>query len=350
MDQVLHYHHQENYTLESGRIVTGLHLAYQTFGKLNAAKDNAIWVVHALTGNSNPNEWWPGVVGHGKAIDPEDHFIICVNNPGSPYGSISPLSVNAEIGKSYYHDFPVFTTRDIANIFNELRISLELDTIKLLIGASLGGQIAMEWAIVEPALIQKLILIATNARQSAWGIAFNESQRMAIEADQSWVEPYRDAGARGLKAARSIAMLSYRTYRGYKATQKDEGSGIDDFRAASYQRYQGDKLVNRFDAHCYYTITKTMDSHNVARMRSSAEEALGQITAQTLVIGISTDFLFPTSEQRFLAEAIPEARYAEIHSDLGHDGFLTESEKVGRLIRTLLTAKKKTGQGRLSTY
>ncbi len=334
------FHYQENFILESGRIMAGFHLQYSIFGKPNEAANNIIWVIHALTANDNPIEWWPGVVGPGLAIDPEKHCIVCVNNPGSPYGSISPFSVNKIDNQPFYHDFPIFTTRDIAKSFSLLRSYLGIDHIELLVGASLGGQIAMEWAIEEPTIFNQLILLATNAKHSPWGIAFNESQRLAIEADNTFKEKNPEAGQLGLKAARSIALLSYRTAIGYNSTQKDNSEKIDGYRSSSYQQYQGDKLVQRFNAFSYYTLTKTMDSHNVGRGRPSIISALTKIQAKTTIVGISTDLLFPIEEQQFLAQHIENATFIEIYSELGHDGFLTESEKVSKVIADGLAAIK----------
>lgn len=330
------YKFQDNYKLESGKEITGLQLAYETFGTLNEDKSNVIWVVHALTANANPIDWWPGVVGENYAIDINKYFVVCVNNPASPYGSTNPLSIDPETNEPYYHTFPHFTTRDIARSFSILRKALSLDVIKLLVGASLGGQIAMEFAIHDNAAIENLLLLATNAKHSAWGIAFNESQRMAIEADQTWKESRENAGLQGMRAARAIALLSYRTPFGYNSAQTDEDDKTDDFKASSYQQYQGDKLVKRFNAFSYYAITKTMDSHNVGRGKSSIQAALKSIKAKTTVIGISTDILFPPTDQIFLAKNIIGANYIGISSDLGHDGFLTESEKIGEVIRRIL--------------
>ena len=336
MENNQYYTFQEDYKLESGDEIAGLTLAYRTFGQINENKDNVIWVVHALTANADAVDWWPGIVGEDCPIDTTNFFVICVNNPGSPYGSISPMTIDSKTGDKYGHDFPLFTTRDIARSFGQLREALGIKQVHMLIGSSLGGQIAMEWAILEQEVFQKLILIATNAKHSAWGIAFNESQRLAIEADQSWATKNDDAGMAGLKAARSIALLSYRTSFGYNASQSDSEPKVDNFRASSYQRYQGDKLVRRFNAFSYYTLTKTMDSHNVGRSRPSAAHALEKIKARTLVIGITTDLLFPVEEQQFLSSHIPEARFVEIFSSLGHDGFLTESVEVGKYIANML--------------
>jgi homoserine O-acetyltransferase/O-succinyltransferase len=323
---------EEEVKLETGVQLSGLHLAYTTYGELNSDQSNVVWIVHALTANSIPTEWWPNVVGDNCVINPEDHFIICVNNPGSPYGSFSPLSINQATGEPYYHDFPTITTKDIALIYSKLKKQLGLDKIQALVGASMGGQIAMEMAIIEQKNIDHLILIATNAKHSPWGIAFNESQRLAIEADQTWKEKNPDAGLQGMKAARAIALLSYRTARGYNYTQKDEEHKIEGYRATTYQQYQGDKLTKRYNAFSYYSNTKTMDSHNVGRGKKDIPSALGLITAKTTIIGITTDLLFPIEEQKLLQSHIERSEYHEIESFLGHDGFLTEFEKVSEIL------------------
>lgn len=328
---------KDSVKLESGEEISGLHLSYTTYGTLNADQSNVVWVVHALTANSIPTEWWPNVVGDNCAINPQEHYIICVNNPGSPYGSFSPLSINHKTGEPYYHDFPTITTKDIAYIFSSLKKQLGLQKILLLIGASMGGQIAMELAIIEQKNIDHLILIATNAKHSPWGIAFNESQRLAIEADQTWKERRPDAGLQGMKAARSIALLSYRTSRGYNYTQKDDEHKIEGYRATTYQSYQGDKLIKRYNAFCYYSNTKTMDSHNVGRGKQDIPSALAMITAKTTILGITTDLLFPIEEQKYLNSHIANSTYHEIESFLGHDGFLTEYEKVSSIIKKSIT-------------
>ncbi|HOY13737.1 MAG TPA: homoserine O-acetyltransferase [Saprospiraceae bacterium] len=322
--------------LESGRELSNVVIAYHTFGKLNENKSNVIWIIHALTANANPLEWWPGLVGEGSVIDPAEYFIVCANVLGSHYGSTCALHENPRTGKPYYHDFPMLTIRDLIKPYETLADHLGLEKIKLLIGASLGGQQAMEWAIKNPLKFEKLALLATNANHSPWGIAFNESQRMAIEADQSWYKNYPDAGIEGLKAARSIALLSYRTIDGYNITQKEETPKVESFKASSYQRYQGQKLADRFNAFSYHLFTKCMDSHDVGRGRTSREEALSRIKAKTTIIGIESDILFPVSEQAYLHECIKDSKFYKISSKFGHDGFLVEKEQVGNIIRETL--------------
>jgi len=333
--------YNKSFTLESGITLPQFHLTYTTLGKLNAKKDNVVWIFHALTANSSPAEWWPGLVGEGKLFDPAKHFIICANKPGSPYGSISPLSINPDTGEPYYHDFPVFTIRDIILCYKHLKNHLGLTKIFIGAGGSTGGMQLLEWAIEEPSLFEIIVPIATNAVLSPWAIAFNASQRMAIEADGTWLQRNNEAGNKGLAAARSIALLSYRHYNGYEITQPRDKAFVPltndvTYAADNYQRYQGLKLVNRFNAICYYRLTQTMDSHDVGRNRGGVEMALQRITARAMVIGIHSDVLYPISEQEFLQKQIRGAELLTIASEFGHDGFLLEYEKIETALKKFI--------------
>lgn len=331
------YKHKKAFKLESGKKITDLQIVYHTYGSLNANKDNVIWVCHALTANSDVFDWWKGLFGDNCLFNPKEHLIICANVLGSHYGTTSPLHINKATGLPYYLSFPEFTVKDLAAAHQILADHLGLPEIELLIGGSLGGQQAMEWAILEPKRIKKLVLIATNAQHSAWGIAFNESQRLAITTDRTFYSQSPNGGNKGLKVARSIALLSYRSYDTYSATQLEVGNEkFRDFKASSYQNYQGEKLVNRFNAYSYWFLTQAMDSHNVGRGRSSVIDALRQIQAKTLVIGIVNDVLFPLAEQQFLAKNIPGARFTELNSFYGHDGFLIETEMLTKEIGTFI--------------
>jgi homoserine O-acetyltransferase len=338
------FNYNESFTLESGVTLQGYHLAYTTHGQLNEKKDNVVWIFHALTANSNSLEWWPGLVGESKFFDPSKYFIICVNKPGSPYGSISPLSNNPATGQAYYHDFPLFTIRDMIKTYQKLKDHLGIRKIFIGLGGSTGGMQLLEWAIEEPELFEHIVPIATNAILSPWAIAFNASQRMAIEADHTWTERRPDAGQKGLSAARSIALLSYRSYNGYDITQPRDKAfmtlGKDVVYAAdNYQRYQGLKLVNRFNVVCYYRLSQSMDSHDVGRNRGGIEKALRRITARTLVIGIKSDVLYPIGEQEFLKEHITGGQLLSIASDFGHDGFLLEYEKIESALQKFIEEK-----------
>jgi homoserine O-acetyltransferase/O-succinyltransferase len=330
---IQYFHSDEPTTLECGFVLPSITVAYHTFGTLNSDRSNVVWIIHALTANSDPSDWWSGIVGDGKAIDPSEHFIVCANSLGSPYGSTSPLSIDPTTGEPYYHDFPVITQRDVAKVFDRLRLYLGLDKIQLVVGASLGGQQCLEWSIMRPEVFDNQLLIATNAMHSPWGIAFNESQRMAIYADQTWLDRNERAGSHGLKAARAMALLSYRSYEGYGITQREKlHNQIDDFRASSYQNYQGEKLVKRFNAFSYVSLSKAMDSHHIGRGRGRIEEVLAAIRVKTTIIGIDSDVLFPVSEQSFLYSHIPRSKFYTISSPFGHDGFLTENDTVSRII------------------
>lgn len=330
-------HIEHSVSLESGATLPSVTIAYHTFGQLNARRDNVIWVCHALTANSDVADWWEDLLGPGRALDPERHFIVCANMLGSCYGTTGPDSIDPNTGTAYKDAFPLITIRDIVHVHQLLAKHLEIETIRLLIGGSMGGQQALEWAIDQPQRIKQLCVLATNARHSAWGIAFNEAQRMALTADGTRYENGPEAGKAGLIAARAIAMLSYRHFRTYAGTQTDADiNKIDGFRASSYQQYQGLKLWNRFSPFAYWSLSKSMDSHNVGRNRGSLESALQRIQAQTLVIGIDTDILFPLEDQAEIVRQVGKARLSVIHSDFGHDGFLTEAAKVSRLLRPFL--------------
>jgi homoserine O-acetyltransferase len=336
MSKVNYYRHRQHFQLESGYVFDELTVAYHTYGTLNSKRDNVIWVCHALTANSDVFDWWRGIFGENDLFNPREYFIVCANVLGSHYGSTGPLN-HPSTENPLLNEFPAFTTRDLARIHDLLRIELKVEKIQLLIGASMGGQQAMEWSIEQPSVIQKLVLIATNARHSAFGIAFNETQRQAIYTDLTYGNGSSSGGKNGLKTARAIAMLSYRSYQGYLKTQTSLNNHLtDDFPASSYQRYQGQKLADRFNAYSYVLLSKAMDSHNVGRKRASIEIALQFIKAKTLVIGIVSDLLFPISEQEFLAEWIPDAHLARIESDFGHDGFLVEHKQLSDLLSDFL--------------
>ena len=309
-------------------------IAFWTEGQLNEAKDNVIWVCHALTANADVAAWWPGMVGPGLPIDTRDYYIVCVNVPGSCYGSVGPLSINPVTGEPYYHTFPKLTAADAVTAFQAVVQHLGIKEISLLIGASLGGQHALHWAAAQPHLFNNALFIATNARHSPWGIAWNEAQRLAIRADQTWQTNTPTAGQTGMEAARATALLSYRNAYAFNATQPRNSKGIQP--AITYQRYQGQKLAKRFNAYSYYKLSQMMDAHDLGAYFDTVEQGLNRIKANSLVIGISSDILFPPSEQKLIAEHIPNASYLEIDSLYGHDGFLIEVEAIGKQIRKLL--------------
>lgn len=317
---------EDKFTLESGQVLDNVQIAYSDSGPKTGAK--IIWVCHALTGNCNVTEWWSGLFGDGQLFDPQEYRIITPNILGSCYGTTGPSEWDDP------SQFPLLTIRDLVQTHELLRKHLEIDSIDLLIGASIGGQQAVEWAIERPNQFKQLIIIATNAAHSPYGIAFNEAQRMALQSDPEFGK--KGGGKTGLKTARAIAMLSYRSYADFKKKQAVEDDRIDAFNVASYLQYQGSKLSDRFDAHSYYVLTKAMDSHHVGRNRNSVEAALGVIKAKTLVIGIDSDILFPIHEQEKLAKNIPNASFGIIHSKHGHDAFLIAYDQLNNLIHEFL--------------
>lgn len=327
-------HHDQPFHLEKGGTLPYLDIAYHTYGTYNPLKNNVIWVCHALTANSDVFDWWAGLFGENDFFNPDDYFIICANVIGSCYGTTSPLNTSKE---KRFHNFPKITIRDMVNAHEILRVHLEIDKIFMVLGGSLGGQQALEWAVQHPDLFEHLGAIATNAQHSPWGIAYNESQRMAIRVDPTWKESHPDAGKEGMKVARSMALISYRAYHTYGISQREtDVNKTEDFRASSYQRYQGEKLARRFDAFAYYSLSLAMDTHNLGRGRNTIEQALQRIQAKTIVIGISSDGLFPPSEQKYLVTHIPDAIYEEIDSHYGHDGFLVETQKLADIFKTFL--------------
>lgn len=335
------YHYDQVFELENGGSLPELFISYHTYGQLNADKSNVIWICHALTASGDAADWWNGLVGERKIINPEQYFIVCANIIGSCYGSTGPLSTDKTTGEPFYNNFPAITIRDMARAHILLRRQLGIEKIYLLAGGSMGGYQAMEWALMEPAQISNLFLLVTSAAESAWGIAIHTAQRLAIEADSSFGLQQHDAGAKGLKAARAIGMLTYRNHQLMNKQQTDEDvNKTDHFKASTYIHYQGDKLVNRFNAYSYWTLSKAMDSHNLARGRADkAEKILQHITQPVLLIGISSDILCPPGEQRFLAQHLPLCTYEEIDSEYGHDGFLVESGQIGKLLQQWLKDK-----------
>lgn len=322
------FEYSEPFELESGESIEQLQIAYHTYGQPNLEISNVVWVFHALTANSDVMSWWPGLFGDNDFFNPQDNFIICANVIGSPYGSSAPRNLQ----------FPQFTVRDVARAQILLADELGLDKIKVAIGGSFGGSQALEFAYSFPGKIENLVLIASGALESAWGIAIHETQRLALKADATFGDP--DGGKDGLIAARAIGMLTYRTPDSFIENQTDYDDRTSDFKAASYIRYQGEKLERRFNALSYFYLTYCMDSHNIGRERGGLLKALSSITSRTLVIGIDTDQLLPTRLQKFLVNNLRNATYYEISSDSGHDGFLLETEKLSAIISKFIVERK----------
>ncbi|MCH5219762.1 MAG: homoserine O-acetyltransferase [Muribaculaceae bacterium] len=324
------------FTLESGDSLPGVQIAYHTYGKPNPDRSNCIWVCHALTANSDVADWWPHTVEKNCFLDPEKYFIVCANIIGSCYGSTGPLFVNPQTGQPWYDRFPKLTIRDIVKAHILLADHLGIKLFASLIGSSVGGFQALEWSVMQPERFRSVVLIATDAYASPWTVAADETQRMAIFADKTYGEQRPDAATDGLAAARAIGMLTYRGASGYNASQQDVD--IDNTylnqprRAATYQRHQGKKLTQRFDAYSYVTILNAFDTHNIGRGRGDIPQALERLSMPVLVVGITTDIIFTPSEMKRLADMIPFAEYQEIESAFGHDGFLVEHAILNKII------------------
>ena len=329
---IIRSHHP--FRLESGEELPDLTIAYHSYGTLNAARDNVVWVCHALTANSDVSDWWPHTVEEDAFLDPSKWYVICANILGSHYGTTGPLHVNPATGKPYYSTFPNFTIADIVAAHRLLASILGIEHIHALVGSSVGGFQALEWAAEEPDRFGRIILIATDAKASPWTIAIDETQRMAIKSDPTWGSESIDAARDGLAAARAIGLLTYRGPEGYNISQQDNEEvaigGVH--RACTYQRYQGEKLVRRYNAYSYVAILDAFDTHDIGRGRGGVQAALRTIICPAIVVGISTDIIFTPAEMQALADALPNARYCEISSPFGHDGFLVEHNQLNTIL------------------
>lgn len=314
-------------------------LVYHTSDREYTKGEKVVWVCHALTGNSNPEDWWPTVVGKGLIFDPDEVYVVCVSTLCSPYGECGPATINPATGKPYLFDFPRTTVRDIVSANILVRKFLGIEKIDLMLGPSIGGFQTLEWAIMEPDVVKSAVFLATAVRATPFMTAYNESQRMALLADPTFKAARSIRGGEdGLKCARSIALISYRTFMGYNVTQSepDDDTVFAD-RAASYQRYQGRKLVDRhFDAYSYWYLTYALDSMNIGRGRGGVRKATQAIKAECTVISITSDQLFPPGQLRETAETLSNAAYYEINSIYGHDGFLIENDQLAAILIPIL--------------
>ena len=345
---------EDDFAFEAGGNVSGIEVVYHTSDRDYTKGERVVWLCHALTANSNPMDWWPEMVGKGCCIDPEKDYVVCVNIFASPYGTTGPRSIkneelrienysekptqNSKFKIQNYLDFPKITVRDMARLFPIVRKYIGIEKVDLLVGSSIGGFQALEWAIMEPEVIKRAAFIATAPRVTPWLGAWMESQRMAIEADPTFKACESLAGGqKGLEAARALSLISYRTFDGYNLTQAEADEDcLFAGRVASYERYQGEKLLKLdFDAYSYYYLTWSVDSHNVGRKRGGVAAALGEIKAKSVVITITSDGLFPPVEGKEWAAWIPGAKYVEIESKWGHDGFLLETEAIAKRLEEL---------------
>lgn len=367
------YSEQNPLHFETGAELTHVKVAYQTYGRLNDKKDNAILICHALTGNahaagilsqleSNPESdpdclikysrmnfgktgWWDNLIGSRKAFDTDKYFVISSNILGSCYGTSGPTSINKQTGKSYRCSFPTVTVRDMVKVQHELIRHLGVNKLVTVAGGSLGGMQVLEWAVMYPDLLTSIIPIATTARHSDWAIGLNDAARNAIKFDPAWNNGnYTEQPLKGFELARMIAMITYRSYTSFNQrfrreklnNNSDYFNSENLFQVQSYLNYQGKKLVERFDANTYLYLSDAMDLHDLSYKRGPVEDVLASIATPALSIGINTDVLYPAEEQKEIAELIPMAEYAEIDSPYGHDAFLIEFEQMNTIISDFL--------------
>jgi homoserine O-acetyltransferase/O-succinyltransferase len=342
-------------SLECGRALPCPTLHYAVYGRLNAARDNAVLVCHALSGSALVGSWWPEIFAPGAVLSLEHDFVICVNMLGSCYGSTGPGAVNPETGAIYGPDFPLVSIRDNVRAQAQLLDSLGIRRLRLVLGGSIGGMQAIEWTILHPERVERALVIGV-APLGAMGLALNHLQRQAIQHDPEWLEgrylpqcPPR----RGLALARQIAMISYKSAPlfeerfGRNPNRNGEdpwllngsGGGLigGRFDIAGYLDHQGTRFIDRFDANAYLAILRTMDTWDPLRGFGSPAEAYGRIRARLLFVGISSDWLFPADTVRRFAEEVraagAQADYREMASDHGHDAFLAEQVELVRLLQ-----------------
>jgi homoserine O-acetyltransferase len=359
------------FALDAGVTLHGVTLAYETWGRLDADGGNAILLCHAWTGDSHatgPAEaghpapgWWEAVVGPGLAIDTDRWFVVCVNVLGGCQGSTGPASAHPVDGLPYGSRFPVITIRDMVRAQARLADHLGVQRWHSVVGGSMGGMQVLEWAITFPHRVRSIVPIATCAQATAQQIAWGAIGRRAVRLDPKWRGgDYYDAADgdgpwEGLSVARMVAQVTFRSDNVFTDRFGREladgamlGEGLDlwqRFEVERYLEYHGDKLVRRFDANSYLVIGKAMDLHDVGRGRSGLHAAMGRVKAPSLVMGISSDVLYPNYQQRQIHQLISQAgtpaEYVEIDSPHGHDAFLINLDQVGPPIGRFLEAVSK---------
>jgi homoserine O-acetyltransferase len=328
------YQLSEPFYLESGEALTGVRVAYRTWGKLNAARDNAVVVCHALTGWADVDRWWEPLLGSERALNTDLDFIVCSNILGSCYGTTGPTAINPQTGTAYGASFPAITVRDMVRLQAVLLAALGVRSLQLVIGGSLGGMQVLEWGLLYPDWVRALAAIAAPGRHSAWCIGLSEAQRQAIYADPDWQNGNYTADRkpeRGLAVARMMAMSTYRSWASFAerfGRMVETEDSKEPFAIAHYLHYQGKKLVERFDANTYITLTHAMDSHDVTRRDRDYYSVLSSINQPTLVVAISSDILYPPVEQEELATSIPHAQLEWLESPHGHDAFLMDMKEL----------------------
>jgi homoserine O-acetyltransferase len=334
------------FELESGVGLSGVQIAYRAWGQ---PRERAILICHALTGNADADDWWSGLFGPGRAFDPERSYIIASNVLGGCYGTTGPTSTMPGQDVHYAADFPRVTIRDMVNLQAELIDALGVESLELVVGGSMGGMQVLEWAALYPDRVHAMAPVCTSSQHSGWTIGISEAQRSAIRADEGYRGGYYrlgDGPRGGLAAARMMALASYRSFPSFERRFGREVSDAGVFEIESYQQYQGQKLVDRFDANSYIRLTQAMDSHDLGRGRdASSLEVLRGLETPATVFGVTSDLLYPLREQEALVEHLPDAELVVVDSEDGHDAFLIEFDPINDgLVRLLERTGARGGQ------
>jgi len=326
------------FELESGARLSGVEVAYRTWGELAPSRDNAVVVCHALTGSADVDRWWSGLLGPGRAIDPERDFVIAAAALGSCYGTTGPTSLrpatSARPASRWGPDFPAITVRDQVRLGLELVDRLDVETVRLVAGGSLGGMQALEWALLAPERVGAVAAISAPARHDAWAIALSSLGRAALELDPKFrggAYAIDDPPEAGLELARRIAMLGYRSPENF-ATRFGREHARGGFAVDGWLAHHGRRLAERFDANAYLALLGAMDSHDLARGRGSLAEAAARIAVPALVVASSSDILYPPEESYELASLLPDAELVTLATPHGHDAFLIEQAAIDRTL------------------
>ncbi|MBL9205488.1 MAG: homoserine O-acetyltransferase [Opitutaceae bacterium] len=357
------------FVFDSGQTLPGFTLRYETYGRPNAARDNAILICHALSGDHHcagihaltdrKQGWWNNLIGPGKPVDTNKFLVLCSNVLGGCQGSSGPSSTNLATGRPYGTAFPAVTIRDMVRAQQRWLEGIGVPSLHAVIGGSMGGMQALQWAVEFPSKVRKVLAMATTARESAQGIAFNEVGRQAIMQDPDWKKgdyPKTGGPRVGLAIARMMAHITYlsdagldrkfgRRRRSIKALANATSEAASpapagfEFEIESYLRHQGQSFINRFDANSYLYITRAIDQFDLAA-EGTLEQAFAAVEAESLIMGFTSDWLFPPEQNREIALALlragKRASYAELNTDLGHDSFLLESPQLYDLVRGFL--------------
>lgn len=358
--------HNGDFTLECGKQFGPITVAYEIFGEMNEVKDNVILITHALTGDSHvtrhdpydPKEgWWEKFVGKGLMFDTSKYCFICTNVLGGCQGTTGPSSINPKTGKRYGMDFPMITIKDMVKVQKQLLDHLGINRVVSVVGGSLGGMQALEWVAQYPEMLESVVVMAAPKSLNPQAIAFNEVQRKAIHLDPHWNNgdyyDKRNQPDAGLSLARMVGMITYQSDESMlkKFGRRPQGgnnlfeSFNNEFEVESYLHYQGKKLVQRFDANSYLYLTRAMDLFELGKDLGGIDNVFKVFKGKALVVGITSDILFPVWQQKELAEDMKrngvDVEYKEIKSPYGHDGFLIESGKMEPIIRNFFKKLEK---------